>query len=103
IKAQVLTGGRGKAGGVRIAENSEELIALGSQIFTLSIGGQKVPALFLTEKRQVRHEYYASIILDRKRKCPVLIFSSAGGMEINETVEKDPDKVLTVSLDPQAG
>jgi len=103
IKAQVLTGGRGKAGGVRIAEDAEELIALGSQIFALSISGQKVPALFLTGKRQVKQEYYASMILDRKRKCPVLIFSSAGGMEINETAEKAPDKVITVSLDPQTG
>jgi len=101
VKAQVETGGRGKAGGVKVARDAGELLSLGRQILSLQIGGQPVSALFLTARRDIEREFYLSLVLDRKRKRPVLIFSPEGGVEINETAEKHPEKVLQAPLDPR--
>ncbi len=103
VKAQVQTGGRGKAGGVKIAENKDELIEKGSAILDLVIKKLPVRRLFITNKVDVKQELYLSITLDRKFKLPVLIFSAEGGMEINEIAEKDPDKVVKVHIDPLQG
>jgi succinyl-CoA synthetase beta subunit len=102
VKAQVETGGRGKAGGVRIARDRDELLSAGRGILGLRIGGQPVAALFLTAKRDIAAELYLSIVLDRKRKLPVLVFSAEGGVDINETAAAHPDKVLQAPLDPLA-
>ncbi len=102
VKAQVEAGGRGKAGGVRVARGMDELLSAGRQILGLRIGGQPVSALFLTAKKDIAAEFYLGIILDRTRKCPVLIFSAEGGVEINETAERHPEKVLQVPVDPRS-
>ncbi len=103
IKAQVQTGGRGKAGGIKAVTNRAELISEGKRMFDLIIKNQSVKALFITDKEEIATEYYASIILDRKSKTPLLIFSSAGGMEINEITDADPDKVVKIQIDPLVG
>jgi succinyl-CoA synthetase beta subunit len=103
IKAQVQTGGRGKAGGVKIAETQEELISLGGSIFDLVIKKLPVRKLFITGKAKVRRELYLSITLDRKAKVPVLIFCAEGGIEINEIADTHPDKIVKIFIDPLQG
>ena len=103
VKAQVQTGGRGKAGGVKIAGNEDELISRAAEIFQLRFGGQRPAALFLTGKKNILREFYLSIVLDRKRKEPVLIFSSEGGMDINETASKDRRTVVKIGINPAVG
>jgi succinyl-CoA synthetase beta subunit len=103
VKAQVETGGRGKAGGVRVARGMDELLSAGQQILGLRIGGQPVSALFLTAKKDIAAEFYLAVVLDRTRKCPVLIFSAEGGVEINETAAAHPEKLMQVPLDPRGG
>jgi succinyl-CoA synthetase beta subunit len=103
VKAQVQTGGRGKAGGVRVAANERELALHAAEIFRLKFGGQSPAALFLTGKKDIRQELYLSIVLDRKRKQPVLIFSAEGGVDINETASRHAEKVVTVGINPGVG
>jgi succinyl-CoA synthetase beta subunit len=103
VKAQVQTGGRGKAGGVRVAANERELALHAAEIFRLKFGGQSPAALFLTGKKDIRQELYLSIVLDRKRKQPVLIFSAEGGVDINETASLHAEKVVTVGINPGVG
>lgn len=103
VKAQVQTGGRGKAGGVKIAADPKELVEKGNAIFDLVIKKLPVRRIFLTNRVDIKQELYVSITLDRKFKLPVLIFSAEGGMEINEIAEKDPDKVVKIHIDPLQG
>ncbi len=103
VKAQVQTGGRGKAGGVKTAGNEGELISRAAEIFQLRFGGQGPAALFLTGRKDIRQELYLSIVLDRKRKEPVLIISREGGMEINEIARRDAHKVVKTGINPTVG
>lgn len=103
VKAQVKTGGRGKAGGVKVAETKAELLEKGNSILDLVIKKLPVRRLFITNKEQIIQELYISITLDRKFKLPVLIFSAEGGMEINDIAEKNPDKVVKIHVDPLQG
>ena len=103
VKAQVQTGGRGKAGGVKTAGSQSELVSAAAEIFRLRFGGQSPAALFLTEKKDIRRELYLGIVLDRKRKEPVLIFSPEGGIDINETVARHAEKVVKVGINPAVG
>ncbi len=82
LKTQVLTGGRGKAGGIKFANNTTEAIEVAKQVFDLPIKGEKPPCLLLDPKVPIKKEYYLAITLDRELKCPILIGSSEGGMEI---------------------
>ena len=91
LKAQVATGGRGKAGGIQIARTQAELLDKGESIFGLEIKGLPVKRIFLTNLIGARRELYLSITLDRKSKSPVLIFSAEGGMEINAIADAAPD------------
>ncbi len=103
LKSQVQTGGRGKAGGIRFAEDKKQLLAEGTALFDLVIKKLPVRKIFLTEKVDVKQELYLSITLDRKTKTPVMIFCSEGGVEINEIAEHDPDKVAKMSIEPLMG
>ena len=85
IKAQVMTGGRGKAGGIKFAENIEELKEKADQIIGMDIKGHIVKKVMAVQKADVLKEMYLSVMLDRFSKCPVIIFSPAGGVEIEET------------------
>ena len=85
LKTQVLTGGRGKAGGIKFANNITEAIENAEQLFNLPIKGEKPKALLLDPKVPIKKEFYLAITLDREYKCPILIGSSEGGMEIESS------------------
>ena len=103
IKAQVQIGGRGKAGGVRFAENSEEAVNLCNTMLGMDIRGLIAKELMIKEKVDVAKEWYLSIMLDRYSKAPLLIFSPAGGVDIEETARTNPDKIARVNIDPLRG
>ncbi len=103
VKAQVHSGGRGKAGGVKVVESPEELVEKGKEIFNLTISGFKVKQLFIYSFLEIKKEMYLSIMMDRYTKRPVLIFCPEGGMEINEIAEKSPEKIVRLSLLPDSG
>ena len=98
IKAQVQTGNRGKAGGIQFAKNREELLEKGKQILAMSIKGLEVKRIFVTEKVDIQKEMYLSFTMDRKTKLGVMIFSTEGGVDINEIAEKNPDKLAKIIL-----
>ncbi len=99
IKAQVAIGGRGKAGGVKFAENEEELVARCNEIFGLNIKGHIVKKIMVTAKAEIAREMYLSITLDRGIRRPVILFCPEGGMEI----EAHPEKVIKYPVDPNRG
>ncbi len=102
-KAQVQVGGRGKAGGIKFAENLNELRAARDSILDMDIKGHIVKKLLIVEKLEVSEEWYLSIMLDRMTKGPMVIFSSIGGMDIEETARTSPEKVITATIDPLLG
>ncbi len=101
LKAQVQTGGRGKAGGVQFAENKAELVEKGKQILGMTIKDLPVKKVFITGKADIKKEMYLSFTLDRKQKKTVLIFSPEGGVDINDIAERFPDKVVKLVLPPK--
>ena len=103
VKAQVQVGGRGKAGGIKFAENFNELRAASDRILEMDIKGHIVKKLLIVEKLEVNQEWYLSIMLDRLTKGPMVIFSSVGGMDIEETARTTPEKVLKAGIDPLLG
>lgn len=103
VKAQVQVGGRGKAGGVRFAENFKELLDVSGNILGMDIKGHVVNKLLVAEKLEVSREWYLSIILDRLAKGPMVIFSPVGGVDIEETARTSPEKVLKAAIDPLIG
>lgn len=103
IKAQVQTGNRGKAGGVAVAQNQDELMEKAETILNLKIKGLPVKRIFLTSFVKVISEFYLSITIDRKSKMPILIFSANGGMDINEIANTDPTKIVRTYIEPFQG
>lgn len=103
VKAQVQVGGRGKAGGIKFAENLSELRTASDSILDMDIKGHIVKKLLIVEKLEVSEEWYLSIMLDRMTKGPMVIFSSIGGMDIEETARTSPEKVITATIDPLIG
>lgn len=103
VKAQVQTGGRGKAGGVKFAKNEQEVVEVGKSILGMDIKGHIVKKVLIVEKAEIARELYVSIILDRLTKSPMIIFSPMGGVDIEETAKTDPDKVIKVEVDPLIG
>ena len=103
IKAQVLTGGRGKAGGVKLA-NSEELVRQHAQeILNMTIKGFPVTRILVSEAVEIAAEYYVSFTIDRNARSVVLIISAAGGMDIEEVARKTPEKITRYLIDPLIG
>lgn len=103
VKAQVQTGGRGKAGGIRPAANADELRQAASDILGMSIKGHQVDTLLLVEQATVQAEMYISLMLDRASKTPTLIFSPMGGIDIEDVAATHPDKIARVPIDPLIG
>lgn len=103
IKAQVQIGGRGKAGGVRIAEDREQAEALCAGMLGMDIRGLRANELMIVEKAEAGMEWYISILLDRLSKGPLLIFSPLGGMDIEETARTHPEGIAKIPLDPFRG
>ncbi|AGR79005.1 malate--CoA ligase subunit beta [Anaplasma phagocytophilum str. HZ2] len=110
VKAQIHAGGRGKAGGVKIGKAREEVAdlvksMLGSVLVThqTSAAGQKVHAVYLEEGVSIKKEYYLGAVVDRKAGMVSVIFSSEGGMDIEEVAHSRPEMVVVVNVDPVYG
>lgn len=103
VKAQVHVGGRGKAGGIKYAENAEAAKVLSQSILDMSIKGLQVKKVLITAAEDILSEAYVSIILDRATKKPVIILSSAGGIDIEETAVKSPELIHKFAVDPVLG
>jgi succinyl-CoA synthetase beta subunit len=103
IKAQVLAGGRGKAGGVRLARTAEEAREAAAQILKLTIKDIPVERVLVVRAVSIEKEYYLSITVDRAAQKAVCIASAAGGVDIEELATKQPEKILKSYIDPLAG
>ena len=103
VKAQVLIGGRGKAGGIKEAHGSAEAEALAAEILGMSIKGYPVREVYVEEKLDIKHEFYLGITLDRLTGVPVMIISSKGGVDIETVAREEPEKVERLPLDPLWG
>jgi succinyl-CoA synthetase beta subunit len=100
IKAQVAIGKRGKAGGIKIAQNAEEAREHAEAILGMDIRGFTVYDLWVEQASEIASEYYASIILDRSAKKLLAMLSAMGGMDVEEMAEKDPDALVKRHIEP---
>jgi succinyl-CoA synthetase beta subunit len=103
VKAQVLIGGRGKAGGVKLAADEAEVREHAQNILGMDIKGHTVHTVWIEHASDIAAEYYASILLDRSAKKPLVMFSVEGGVDIEEVAEKTPEKLIRRHVDPLAG
>jgi succinyl-CoA synthetase beta subunit len=103
VKAQVQIGGRGKAGGIKVAQNDEEAEAHAKAILGMDIRGLTVHEVWIEEASDIADEYYASIVFDRSAKAPLVMLSTKGGMDIEEVAEADPDAIARLHVDPLLG
>lgn len=103
VKAQVHAGGRGKAGGVKLARTPADAKSITAQILELTIKGLPVKKVLVTPAADIASEAYVGIIVDRASKRPVFMASPAGGIDIEEVAAKTPDKILRHSIDPRYG
>jgi succinyl-CoA synthetase beta subunit len=103
VKAQVLIGGRGKAGGVKLAADEAETREHATNILGMDIGGHIVRTLWIEHASDIASEYYASVLLDRSAKQPLVMFSVEGGVDIEEVAEQTPEKLIRHHVDPLAG
>jgi succinyl-CoA synthetase beta subunit len=103
IKAQVHAGGRGKAGGVKLAKTPADAKVIAGQILNLTIKGLPVKKVLVTPAADIASEAYVGIIVDRASKRPVFMASPAGGIDIEEVAAKTPDKILRCPVDPRYG
>ncbi|MGH2446850.1 MAG: ADP-forming succinate--CoA ligase subunit beta [Candidatus Limnocylindria bacterium] len=103
VKAQVLVGGRGKAGGVKLASTPEEAELRAREIIGLDIKGTSVRTVLIAPAAGIAHEYYLGLILDRATKAITVIASAEGGVEIEETAKTSPEAILRLPLHPLLG
>lgn len=110
VKAQIHAGGRGKAGGVKVAKNLDEVRAyakelLGKVLVTKQTGpqGKEVKRLYIEEGSEIKHEYYLSFVLDRSTSRITIMGSSEGGTDIEEVAERSPEKIFKEVIDPVTG
>ena len=103
VKSQVLVGGRGKAGGVKLAKDPAEAEQLATQILGMEIKGLPVRKVLVDEASAIDQEIYFAITDDRASKKPVMIASAAGGVDIEEVAAKTPEKIVKVNIDPLLG
>jgi succinyl-CoA synthetase beta subunit len=103
VKAQVLIGGRGKAGGVKLAADEAQVREHAEKILGMDIRGHTVRTLWIEHASDIATEYYASVLLDRQAKRPLVIFSTEGGVEIEQVAEESPEKLVRHHVDALAG
>jgi len=103
VKAQVLAGGRGKAGGIQLADSPEEAEARARDILGMDIRGHVVRAIWIEKASDIAREYYLSVTFDRGEKKPLFIFTTQGGVDIEEVAERDPDALARLHIDPLVG
>jgi len=103
VKAQVKIGGRGKAGGVKLAENGEDAYVKAEAILGMDIKGHIVKKVMIAAAAPIEKEYYLAILLDRSNRSFLVMASVAGGMDIEEVAHKTPEKLAKVHIDPNEG
>lgn len=103
VKAQVKVGGRGKAGGVKLAENADDAKAKAGAILGMDIKGHTVHKVMIAQAAPIDSEYYLAILLDRANRNFLVMASVAGGMEIEEVAHKTPEKLAKVGINPNIG
>src|SRR3954464_5181239 len=103
VKAQVLIGGRGKAGGIKVAKDRNEARAHAEAILGMDIKGFTVHEVWIEAASEIEDEYYASIVFDRAAKAPLFMLSTQGGMDIEEVAERDPTAIARLHVDPLLG
>src|SRR5919197_70068 len=103
VKAQVLIGGRGKAGGIKVANDRAEVEEHAQAILGMDIRGLTVHELYVEKATKIAEEYYAAVLLDRGAKKPMAMLSRMGGMDVEEIAEKHPDAIVRLHVDPLNG
>ena len=103
IKAQVLAGGRGKAGGVELAESSQDAAAAAARILSLSIGGELVRRVLVAPAADIARELYLGVVIDRTAQSLALMASAEGGVDIEDVAATNPSAILRVNVDPLPG
>jgi len=103
IKSQVLVGGRGKAGGIRLVKTADEAEEVATQILGMSIKGLPVRRVLVDEAADIETEIYLGVTNDRAARKPIMICSSEGGVEIEEVARTDPEKIVRVHINPLLG
>jgi succinyl-CoA synthetase beta subunit len=103
IKAQVQIGGRGKAGGIKVANDRAEAERHSEAILGMEIRGLTVHELYVEKASSIAEEYYAAIVFDRSAKKPMAMLSRMGGMDVEEVAERDPDAMRMLHVDPLIG
>ncbi len=103
VKAQVQVGGRGKAGGIKVAKNHQELEEHIDAILGMDIKGHKVESLLIEEASEIISEYYISFTLDRSEKKYLMMLSSKGGMDIEEVAANNPEDLIKIHISPSLG
>src|ERR1044071_4555412 len=103
VKAQVLVGGRGKAGGIQLADGPEEAEERAGEILGMDIRGHVVRSVWIEKASDIEREYYLSVTFDRGEKKPLFMFTAKGGIDIEEVAESDPDALARLHIDPLAG
>jgi succinyl-CoA synthetase beta subunit len=103
VKAQVLIGGRGKAGGIKVAKDKDELERHAANIIGMDIRGFTVHEVWIEEASDIELEYYAAVIFDRAAKKPLVMLSTQGGMDIEEVADRDPQAIARLHVDPLIG
>jgi len=100
LKSQVLIGGRGKAGGIKFADNPDEVHSIANELLGIKIKGETVKKILIEEKVDIQSEFYISVIMDRSAKKPLIMASSEGGMDIEEVARNHPDKIVKYHVNP---
>ncbi len=103
VKAQVLVGGRGKAGGIRLAKTPDEAEQVAEQILAMTIKGLPVRRVLIDQALAIAKEIYLGVVVDRTTKSPTMMASSAGGVDIEEVARTTPEKICRVTIDPAYG
>jgi len=103
LKAQVIVGGRGKAGGIRLVRTAEEVINGVQDLLQMSIKGYPISALLAEEPIQIKHEYYLSVLYDKKTNAPMIMASAAGGVDIEQVSRENPEKIIRSNIDSFIG
>jgi succinyl-CoA synthetase beta subunit len=103
VKAQVQIGGRGKLGGIKVAQSRDEVREHAGAILGMDIRGLTVHEVWIEEASQIEAEYYTSIVFDRSAKAPLIMLSTKGGMDIEQVADEDPGAIASLHVDPLLG
>jgi succinyl-CoA synthetase beta subunit len=103
VKSQVLIGGRGKAGGIKLAQNADEAEEAAAHILGMNIRGYTVRKVLVDQAADIQQEIYLAVLIDREARLPMLMASASGGMDIEEVAVTEPEKIFKIHIDPTIG